>query len=121
MARFVLGNFLSGPSTRRYPRVVRPSFPESRGRIVIEYPECIHCGACARRCPSKAIAVGKEPKSWRIDRFACVVCGLCVRVCPKKCLTMSNDRPAISLSGDCASRIELHETKAAPEAAESNA
>ncbi len=117
MARFVLGDFFAGPSTRRYPRIVRPSFAESRGRIVIDYPQCIHCGACARRCPANAIAVGREPKSWRIDRFACVACGLCVRICPKKCLAMEAERPRVAAAEDRTSRIEIHETRAAPEAA----
>jgi formate hydrogenlyase subunit 6/NADH:ubiquinone oxidoreductase subunit I len=110
MARFVLGNLLAGPSTRRYPYVVRPPIAEGRGRIAIDYPACIHCGACDRRCPAAAIKVGKEPKSWRIDRFACVACGLCVRVCPKKCLRMEAERPRAAAFADLASRVEAHES-----------
>ncbi len=113
MTRFVLGNLLAGPSTRRYPYFVRPSVEGSRGRIVIDYPACIHCGACARRCPANAIVVGKDPKSWSIDRFACVSCGLCVRVCPKKCLGMDAERPKVSAYADLASRVERLETQAA--------
>jgi len=118
MARLVLGNLFAGPSTRRYPYVVRPPIAESRGHIAIDYPACIHCGACARRCPANAIAVGKEPKSWRIDRFACVTCALCVRVCPKKCLRMEAERPRIAAFADKAGRVEYHESPpaAAPSA-----
>jgi ech hydrogenase subunit F len=114
MARIVLMNFLAGPATRRYPYVVRPAFAESRGRIVIDYPACIHCGACAKHCPANAIAVSREPKSWRIDRFACVTCGACVRVCPKKCLGMQNERPKTVDFADLAGRIEEHSTPAEP-------
>jgi len=117
MSRIVLKNLLSGPATRRYPRVVRPAFPGSRGRITIDYPQCIHCGACMRRCPAKAIAVGREPKSWRIDNFACVTCGLCVRVCPKKCLRMEDERPAPVEFSNLAGRREEHVTPAAAEGA----
>jgi len=116
MTRFVLGNLLAGPSTRRYPYVVRPSIEGSRGRIVIDYPACIHCGACARRCPANAIAVGREPKSWSIDRFSCVSCGLCVRVCPKKCLEMEAERPKVSAFADLSSRVERRETPPDPAA-----
>ena len=113
MARIVLKNLISGPATRRYPFVVRPAYAESRGRIAIDYPACIHCGACARRCPANAIKVGKEPKSWRIDSFACVTCGLCVRVCPKKCLSMKNERPKAVDFANLAGRIEEHVTPSA--------
>ncbi len=108
MARIVLKNLVSRPATRRYPRIARPSFESSRGRIAIDYPKCIHCGACSRRCPANAIAVGKEPKSWRIENFACVTCGLCVRVCPVKCLRMETERPKTVLFADLAGRIEEH-------------
>jgi len=116
MARYVLANLLRGPSTRRYPLEVRPPIAESRGRIAIDYPECIHCGACDRRCPANAIDVAKDPKSWRIDRFACVACGLCVRVCPKKCLRMEAERPRVAAFADLAGRTELHVSPPTPAA-----
>ncbi len=121
MVRFVLKNLISGPSTRRYPYVVRPAFASSRGRITIDYPKCIHCGACARRCPAAAIVVGKEPKSWRIENFACVTCGLCVRVCPVKCLGMDPERPKSVAFADLAGRVEYHVTAVASEARSSEA
>jgi formate hydrogenlyase subunit 6/NADH:ubiquinone oxidoreductase subunit I len=116
MTRIVIRNLLAGPATRRYPYVVRPAFAESRGRIAIDYPQCIHCGACDRRCPAKAITVVKEPKSWSIDAFACVTCGLCVRVCPKKCLSMGNERPKAVAFANIAGRVETHSTPPAPPA-----
>jgi ferredoxin len=76
MFRIVIKNLLTGPATRRYPYVVRENFASCRGRVTIDYPACIHCGACSRRCPAAAIIVGKEPKSWRIDNFACDAGGL---------------------------------------------
>jgi ech hydrogenase subunit F len=114
MARIVLKNFLTGPATRRYPYALRPDIAGTRGRILIDYPACIHCGACARRCPAKAIVVGKEPKSWRIDRFACVTCNLCVRVCPKKCLSMGTERAHAVEFADLAGRIDYHVTPPTP-------
>jgi ech hydrogenase subunit F len=110
MTRILIKNLFTGPATRRYPYVVRPAFAESRGRIAIDYPACIHCGACMRRCPASAIQVGKEPKSWRIDNFACVTCGLCVSVCPKKCLRMESERPGSVAFADLAGRTEGHVT-----------
>jgi len=117
MSRIILKNLFAGPATRRYPYVTRAAIAGSRGRIVIDYPQCIHCGACARRCPAKAIAVGREPKSWRIDNFACVTCGLCIRVCPKKCLGMDAERPASVEFSDLAGRVEAYESPPEPPAA----
>jgi formate hydrogenlyase subunit 6/NADH:ubiquinone oxidoreductase subunit I len=116
MVRVLFKNFLTGPATRRYPYVVRPAFEASRGVIKIDYPKCIHCGACARRCPASAIQVGRDPKSWRIENFACVTCGLCVKVCPVHCLRMERERPAPTDFADRAGRVEEHVTAAASEA-----
>ena len=63
------------------------------------------------------LVVGRDEKTWSIDRFACVTCGLCVRVCPKKCLRMEAERPAAAAFADLAGRVELHESPAAPPAA----
>jgi formate hydrogenlyase subunit 6/NADH:ubiquinone oxidoreductase subunit I len=41
-----------------------------------------------KKCPSGAICVRKEEKTWSIDRLKCVVCNCCVEVCPAHCLTM---------------------------------
>jgi ech hydrogenase subunit F len=116
MARILVRNLLTGPATRRYPYVVRPAFEGSRGRITIDYPACIHCGACAKHCPANAIAVTREPGSWSIDAFACVTCGACIRVCPKKCLGMGNERPAAVLASDKAGRVESHVSPPKPAA-----
>jgi len=116
MTRILFRNLIQGPATRRYPFVVRPSFPSSRGRITIDYPKCIHCGACDRRCPANAIKVSKDPKSWKIEHFACVTCGLCVKVCPVKCLDMAIDRPKAVRFADLAGRVDEHVTPPAPAA-----
>jgi formate hydrogenlyase subunit 6/NADH:ubiquinone oxidoreductase subunit I len=108
MARLALRNLVTRPVTRRYPYVVRTPFAGSRGRIIIDFPACIHCLACAKHCPADAIVVDREAKSWKIDRFACVICGACIRVCPKKCLLMSPERPRALDFADVAGRGEEH-------------
>jgi ech hydrogenase subunit F len=113
MTRVLFRSLLAGPATRLYPKAARVNFSSCRGRVTNDYPSCIHCGACARRCPAAAIVVGKEPKSWRIDNFACVTCGLCVRICPTKCLLMESERPDAVLFADLAGRVESHVTAVA--------
>ncbi|MDR3294687.1 MAG: radical SAM protein [Clostridiales Family XIII bacterium] len=47
---------------------------------------CVFCGRCARKCPQKAISVGKAEKSWGFSGRKCILCGICARSCPKNSL-----------------------------------
>ena len=87
-SKTVLHNLFSKPATRMYPQVPREYPERTRGQIGINIDDCIFCGICSKKCPTGAIAVSRETKSWTIKRFGCIQCGECVGVCPKKCLTM---------------------------------
>lgn len=80
----ILSNLLSKPSTRKYPYEKREPFANARGRIDMDIDSCIFCGICSRKCPSGAIAVNRNEKSWEIDPFKCIICSECEEVCPKK-------------------------------------
>ncbi|MCU0631774.1 MAG: 4Fe-4S dicluster domain-containing protein [Methanolinea sp.] len=88
MAKTAILTTLKRPSTRRYPAVPAKVTPLSRGKVVIDPARCISCGMCMKKCPSGAICVVKDEKTWSIDRLKCVVCNCCVDVCPVHCLTM---------------------------------
>ncbi|MDH7509718.1 MAG: 4Fe-4S binding protein [Methanolinea sp.] len=88
MAKTAIGTVLRKPATRRYPSVAPKSTPLTRGRVSIDPSRCISCGMCMKKCPSGAICVRKEEKTWSIDRLKCIVCNCCVEVCPVHCLTM---------------------------------
>ena len=49
---------------------------------------------CMRNCPSAAITVDRNARTWKINRFACVQCRECVANCPKKCLQMETEYTA---------------------------
>jgi ech hydrogenase subunit F len=106
MIKLAVRNLLTPPATRRFPKKIRDAFPQSRGRIVIDFPACIFCGACAKHCPANSIKTDRASRSWSIDRFSCVTCGACVRVCPKKCLGMAAQRPHPVLAGDAPAFVE---------------
>jgi formate hydrogenlyase subunit 6/NADH:ubiquinone oxidoreductase subunit I len=116
MARIAFRNLFSRPATRRYPFKVREPFAGSRGMILIDFPACIFCGACAKHCPANSIVTEKAAKLWRIDRFSCVSCGACVKACPKKCLSMDPRRPAVTVFSDAQARSEEHRAQGSPDA-----
>jgi formate hydrogenlyase subunit 6/NADH:ubiquinone oxidoreductase subunit I len=85
----VLKNVVSKPATRMYPYEKRPPMKNTRGALgEIDINTCIFCGICARRCPSIAITVNKNERSWELNRLKCIVCNVCVEACPVKCLHM---------------------------------
>ncbi|MDP4093511.1 MAG: 4Fe-4S binding protein [Bacillota bacterium] len=92
MIKNVFKNLGSKPATRQYPFEKREPFKNTRGQVGgVDIDTCIFCGICSRKCPSNAITVNKNEKSWEINRYKCVVCGVCSEVCPKKCLHMQED------------------------------
>ncbi len=103
-------NMFRKPATLMHPFRKRVPFANTRGSIVIDYPACIHCGICARKCPADAIMVAKEPKSWRIEHRSCVICGACVDACPKKCLFMGSAYRAPVSSDNKNITLEIHES-----------
>ncbi|HEX2973554.1 MAG TPA: 4Fe-4S dicluster domain-containing protein [Tepidisphaeraceae bacterium] len=61
------------------PPRLRPRFDEVR---------CTGCGACARRCPMRALVMQGTGKRPAYLRERCVGCGLCALACPKKGVEM---------------------------------
>lgn len=53
----------------------------------ISEADCSGCGACAKVCPTQAIA-GEKKKPHRIIQNLCLKCGSCKDICPEKAITM---------------------------------
>ncbi|MEI8347426.1 MAG: 4Fe-4S binding protein [Pseudomonadota bacterium] len=86
MTKTVLKGLFSKPATVAYP-MAKKEFPVgTRGAIINHLEQCIYCGICDKKCPTNAIKVVREPKSWKIDHLGCIQCHNCVEICPKKCL-----------------------------------
>ena len=88
MLKITLRNLFSKPATRAYPLGPKVFIPGTRGSLQIDQPQCIYCGLCQRSCPTHALEVNRQEKSWKIERLRCIICGACVPVCPKKCLRL---------------------------------
>ena len=88
MVKMALKTVLHRPATILYPAQPAKKTPLTRGHVTLDGSRCISCGTCQRRCPSQAILLNKEAKTWQIDRLRCVVCNSCVDTCPVKCLVM---------------------------------
>jgi formate hydrogenlyase subunit 6/NADH:ubiquinone oxidoreductase subunit I len=92
--------FFSKPSTRRYPKQ-RPRIPEGfRGKVEWNKDTCIFCTQCAVNCPSNAISVNGELKTWSIDIGKCIFCGKCQDVCPTKPKSVRNSEKFELAGGD---------------------
>jgi formate hydrogenlyase subunit 6/NADH:ubiquinone oxidoreductase subunit I len=91
IGKMVMGSLFKKPATLMYPVIPRKWQERTRGHIDIVIEDCILCGICARKCPTKAIAVAKEAKSWTIHRMQCIQCSCCVELCPKKCLVNKHE------------------------------
>ena len=94
IGKVVLRSLFKKPATLMYPVVPRTWQERTRGSISIEEGSCILCGICAKKCPTDAIEVSREKRSWLIERMQCLQCGSCVEVCPKKCLNMDPEYTA---------------------------
>ncbi|MDR1798147.1 MAG: 4Fe-4S binding protein [Clostridiales Family XIII bacterium] len=86
IGKMVMRSLFKSPATLMYPVVPREWKERTRGRIEIEIENCILCGICSRKCPTDAITVDRDAKTWTIRRMGCIQCSCCVEVCPKKCL-----------------------------------
>ena len=82
----VLRSLFRKPATLMYPVIPREWTERTRGRIEIDIDACIFCGICSRKCPTDAITVDRDAKSWTIARMGCIQCSCCVETCPKDCL-----------------------------------
>ncbi len=94
MVRMALRTVVQRPVTILYPAQAAKKTALTRGHVFIDPARCISCGTCQRKCPSQAIVLTKEAKTWQIDRFRCVVCNSCVDTCPVKCLFMDTQYTA---------------------------
>ena len=81
----VLSNLFSTPKTRK----VEKEYPAgTRGHVENDMDLCILCGLCSIKCPTHAITVDKNEKTWSIRPMSCIQCRCCVDNCPKKSLSM---------------------------------
>jgi formate hydrogenlyase subunit 6/NADH:ubiquinone oxidoreductase subunit I len=86
IGKMVMRSLFNRPATLMYPVVAREYPPETRGHISVDMRICILCGICARKCPTDAITVDRNAKTWSIQRMRCIQCSCCVDLCPKDCL-----------------------------------
>ena len=95
-----LRNLVSRPATRRYPYEIRERFEGARGTIEFDVETCNYCMLCMRRCPSAAITVSREERTWSIEQLPCIACNVCVEVCAKKSLSMSTESRKVHTSAE---------------------
>lgn len=90
IAKTITRNLFSRPPTSRYPAEPAKRFELTRGRLLFEPEKCRVCRICMLRCPTQAIVVERERRTWECDHFRCITCGNCVDLCPADCLHLDN-------------------------------
>lgn len=71
----------------------KPIPREGFGKITVDEPKCVACGACTNLCETKAITV-KETKNHRKMYYAhylCTGCEACIRACPTEAITVKKE------------------------------
>ena len=96
ITKTLFASMFSKPPTIGLTRLNEHHTPHTRGHVENEINKCIFCGLCAKRCPTHALEVKKNERSWAIERFNCVQCNCCVEICPAGCLRMENASTAVS-------------------------
>jgi hydrogenase-4 component H len=94
---------------------VYPDAPEAaptafRGQVLLRTDRCTGDGACARVCPSDAIAVVRDDDgwAWELTDARCVFCGLCQDACPTRAIELSNEfELSVRDAGDLVTRVEF--------------
>jgi Formate hydrogenlyase subunit 6/NADH:ubiquinone oxidoreductase 23 kD subunit (chain I) len=71
-----------------YPIVKNEVFEATRGQIANDMSLCNFCTLCEKHCPTGAIMVNREEKTWTIDFLSCITCNYCLEGCAKKSLSM---------------------------------
>lgn len=56
-------------------------------KFVVHQDRCVGCLACARVCPTGAIAVPESVATVSITDPSCIRCGLCLPACPEDAIT----------------------------------
>ncbi|NOR85192.1 4Fe-4S dicluster domain-containing protein [archaeon] len=86
LTKEILKNIIKKPATRNYPSVKQTPPKNYRGKISHNKEKCIYCSLCEKNCPSGAITVDRENKTWTCDYSLCTFCSQCVEECDKiKC------------------------------------
>ena len=93
MAAFKIGKVLlrslfSQPATLMYPVKPAKITDATRGHMTINIDNCIFCGLCQKKCPTNAITVDRNERTWSIQRMKCIQCNACAASCKKDALLM---------------------------------
>lgn len=94
MPKLLMKSLFNKPVTRMYPVVKQPYDQSSRGHIINDMMLCNFCTLCEKRCPTGAIKVKRNEKTWIIDPLQCITCQHCIDGCAQKSLSMRNEYTA---------------------------
>lgn len=93
-----LKDFLSKPSTEKYPFVKKEVPKGYRGKIKFNPEKCVACGMCIRVCSPGAIEMIKGEKNEEGEKItmefnlnSCTFCQMCADFCPRKAIELTGE------------------------------
>lgn len=88
MGKVLMRSLFGKPATLMYPVAPAKVTDATRGHMTIIIENCIYCGLCEKKCPTNAITVDREARTWSIQRMKCIQCNACATACKKDALLM---------------------------------
>ena len=88
MGKVLIRNLFNQPATLMYPVKPAKCTDATRGHMTINIDNCIFCGLCAKKCPTNAISMDRNERTWSIERMKCIQCNACATACKKDALVM---------------------------------
>jgi len=88
--RDVITSLLKKPFTTKYPKEKLKVPKRFRTRMHNWSREkCIWCKLCERSCPTEAITIDKNKKTYQVNLSKCIFCKVCEEVCPTDAINLS--------------------------------
>lgn len=109
-------------------------FDAFRGRVYMDWEDCLGCNRCAEVCPTECIFItsipaaqgedlgitseGQSKTNWvlefDLDMSKCMLCGFCVDPCPTQCIALT---PEFAYTVGQRANLVYHFTPFTPETA----
>lgn len=99
----------AGQVTLKYPFAPHSPDVNFRGKVEVDVPRCIGCGACANACPARLINVldADDGRTLFFELGRCTYCAACRDACPRQAITLT---PQFEIASTTTADLQIHLT-----------